>query len=188
MQHLQPAAEDYLPKPELRGEINSLEELSEESKRVAEYMAFHYDNRFPAPDVMGDIKLRLDWQHLDDFNYIELHKKNKIMIRVKGFHHDYHGRLENNKLIKLIDKKQYDNGVYDALIEYNGLLSDQRKSFFPKHWTPEVRTEKILESLQNATLDRRQGTKYVFIGKTSEGIEIRTIIKTSGEILTSYPI
>ena len=148
--------------------------------------------RFTAPSIMGDVKLRFDWRHLDDIEIVKkFNKKLKIYeFRLNGFHHDYYGRLENKGILELIGKKDLGNGAYEAQqVKINGqLMRGPKKTFFPKSWDCEMRTKKILESLQNITEVERQGAKFEFVGITRDGIKVRTIIQKNGLVTTSFPI
>jgi hypothetical protein len=110
---LHPDTHNHPPRPVLREEICSLEELHEEAKMIAEYMASRYDNRFAAPDIMGNVKLRFDWRHLDDIEIVKkFNKKIKLYeSRLRGFHHDYQGRLERRGILELINKQELGSGA-----------------------------------------------------------------------------
>lgn len=75
-------------------------------------------------------------------------------------------------------------GVYTAEIEVNGVLKESsRSSFFPKHWD---RTQ-VIEAIHEAYNNKRCKSGKLYVGKISEGMEIRFVL-INDKIITVYPM
>lgn len=112
----------------------------------------------------------------------------KVKLSLSGFHHYIAERLDEMgiKLLKSRTCAKTELIISDVLCD--GHLEPD-KTFFPISWSREKVISKIAESVQN--LDKPpaiEGTKCILLGRTSEGIIIRTIVDIkSGNYITAYP-
>jgi hypothetical protein len=105
-----------------------------------------------------------------------------------GFHHDYRNILECTTDMQFLNKKSYNTGEWTADIVYRGNRKTEN-SFFPAFWKRDEVLNKIQESLYNTSDEPRcdNGT-WIVHGPTNEGMEIESIIRGTGELVTAYPI
>jgi len=97
--------------------------------------------------------------------------------------------LEGNGAIKLVSKRVDElTGCIKTDVWHNGFIKG-KNTFFPPNWTKEQCLLKVKEALHHLTEAPifEQG-KWTATGITSEGIKIKTVIETTGELVTSYPL
>ena len=62
---------------------------------------------------------------------------------------------------------------------------------FPREWKASKVVEEILESMENTKkIEYSNGCRYTHIGKTSEGLEIFTVVEfneRSAQVISAYP-
>ncbi|HEV2601450.1 MAG TPA: EndoU domain-containing protein [Candidatus Babeliales bacterium] len=125
-------------------------------------------------------------KHIFGVEIIQEYKKSGIIKNItQGFHHNVKNQLSHLIHNAVIDKI---TGVMKADLHFLGQVKAD-KTFFPASWSRKKVLKKIQESLLNPTeLPELQGSRWVWVGKTREGIEIRTVFEATGELVTSYPI
>ena len=140
------------------------------------------------------IPIWIDYQHI--FTPVILIDCETGEIIPGGLHHDWLHRLEKSDII---DFENIEKGIaetYKAKWAY-GNSPTKTSTFFPAEWSKSKVIEKIFDALKNQSeqtiFDRG---RWIFRGKTSDGIEIEIIFEgkkingnwqPTGKIITAYP-
>lgn len=76
------------------------------------------------------------------------------------------------------------HGVYEAMIEVNGIIKSGKSSFFPKDYSP----QEIINAINEAYGNKQLISGNKFSGISAEGIEIQMYIDSFGNIISAFPI
>jgi hypothetical protein len=131
--------------------------------------------------------IKIDYQHIFG---VELQVGKKGKINLSGFHHDFMGAIEKNRVFDFVNVIKGKSGFYSADVVINGRST--YKTFFPQAWSREKVTSKIYEAFDNfiesgAPTELIRGDKYLVKGIIAEGITIEMYMTKSGKIVTAYP-
>ena len=126
-----------------------------------------------------------------DTNYQEITK-----FVLNGFHHDEFGFLEKSGILQWQNKNYglAEFGAEECFIADSdwgqGIICNNKKTFFPSHWSREKVTQIIFEAAQNRIediTDPRQKNQRKYLCKGFNNILIEISINLKNVIVSAYP-
>lgn len=113
---------------------------------------------------------------------------------MRGFHHDYLGKLEQTGAIRVEVVNRSAGGFYEAKVQVVGMLTNPPKAFFPQHWTRQEVVMCISETYQkciqqNILPEIKPGGGNLLKAKIGDWIELYFHIDDKvNNIKSVYPV
>ncbi len=177
--------------PEVEGPFETLENLKKNSTIYSKIENHKTRQSILKPLNIKEIKkiTLVPFEHSYELNFIKMFLHvwvGKISSKDVSGIHFY--TAENTKILKILEINPTTK-VYSALISSLNKEKDSwiEKShptnFFPDDWS----VQKLFKELDTAYNNKTEITDSMFIGRTSENIQVKFIIK-NGNALTMYPL
>ena len=114
--------------------------------------------------------------------------KGKKRLEATGYHTEVIKNAEG-QIVPETKSSPDTKGVYQGKVTVKGVRKRTMggiSTFFPEHWAPQHIVNAINEAYANKRAFNASG--YVFIGNSSEGVQIKMRINPNGKIASAFPI